>query len=150
MIDGNVEKPLDLRGVQVHGENSVRAGARQNIGNEFCRDGISGTGFSVLPRIAEVGNDRRDPARRRAARGVDHDQKFHQVVVDGRARGLDEEHVLSPDRFAKVHGDLSVAERADFDTAQNGFQFFRDGFRQRLVGVARKQLDFVTVCYHFL
>ena len=65
VIGRDVEEALDLAGVEVEGQDAVGAGALDQVGDELGRDRGARTWFSVLPGIAEIGDDGRDPARRR-------------------------------------------------------------------------------------
>ena len=109
VIDRNVKKALDLGCVQVHGQDSVRPGGGDEVGDELGGDGVAALGFAVLPGVAEIGDDRSDAAGGGAAHSVDHDEQLHQMVVYGAAGGLDDEHVLAADRL--VHGDGAFAVR---------------------------------------
>ena len=72
-------------------------------------DGIDGATSSsplrlaVCARVAVVGEHGGDAARRGAPARVHHDQQLHQVVVDGRARGLDQKHVAVFVFFGRRH-----------------------------------------------
>ena len=81
VIDGDIEKALDLRGVEVHREDAVGAGGGEKVGNELCRDGIARAGLAVLTGIAEVRDDRRHAACRSALCRIDHDEQLHEVIV---------------------------------------------------------------------
>ena len=54
VIDGHVEKALNLGGVQVHRQHAVGARRRDQVGDELGRDRHTARIFAVLPRIAEV------------------------------------------------------------------------------------------------
>ena len=148
MIERNIEKALYLRRVQVHGEHPVGARGGDEVGYEFRRNGIARTRFSVLTRISEIRDDGGDTPRACPSRRVDHDQKFHQVIVDGSGRGLDDEQIPSAHRFVDVHADFAVAELAYVDAAQFRVQLFGDRLRQRAVGIAGEKFDLVAVSYH--
>ena len=84
VIDGNIEEALNLICMEIHGKNSVRTRGSYNVRNEFCGDRISRLCFSVLTSITEIRHNRRYSSRRRSSRRVDHDEKFHEVIVNGR------------------------------------------------------------------
>ena len=148
MIERDIEKSLNLRGVQIHGKHPVRASGGDEVGNELCRDGVARTRLPVLTGIAEVRNDRRNAPRACPARRIDEDQKFHQIVVDGRRRRLDNKKIPAAHRLVDMDGCLPVRKTPDFRAAKLGVELFGDRFRQRTIGVARKDLDLVAVCYH--
>ena len=148
IVHGDGEKTLDLRRVKVHGEHAVGARRGNEVGDEFCRDGIARARLSVLTRIAEIRHDRRDAPRRGALCRVDHDEKLHQIVVDGRRGGLDDEQVSPADGLGDVHARLAVGEFTDLHVAERRVQLFGDRLCQRTVRVPCKQFDFVSVCDH--
>ena len=57
VVHRNVEKSLDLAGMQIHGDDSVGAGNGEHIGNQFGADRHPGRDFFILPGIAVIGND---------------------------------------------------------------------------------------------
>ena len=63
------------------------------VGHQLGGDGIAGLGLAVLTGIAEIGDHGGDAAGRGALQSVDHDEQFHQVVIDGRAGGLNNEQI---------------------------------------------------------
>ncbi len=99
MIHRNIEKALDLAGMQIHGQNPVGAGSSKQIRHQLGTDRNPGLVFSILPRIAVIRHHRRDPRRRGTLEGIDHDQQFHHVVVHRAAGGLDDENVLAAHVF---------------------------------------------------
>ena len=82
VVDGDVEEALDLRGVQVHGDDVVAPGRLQHVGHELGGDGSAGLVFFVLACVGEVGDDGRDAPGGGGLAGVDHDEEFHEAVVD--------------------------------------------------------------------
>ena len=61
MVDGDVEEALDLGGVQVHRQHAVGAGPGDQVGHQLGGDRHAAFVLAVLPGVAEVGNDGRDP-----------------------------------------------------------------------------------------
>src|ERR1700682_2151180 len=104
VVDRNVEEALDLRRVEVHGQNAVRARRRQQVRHQLGSDRHAGLVLLVLPRVPEVGHDGGDPGGRGAPECVQENQELHDVVVDRRARRLDDEDVGA----AHVLVDLAV------------------------------------------
>ena len=150
VIHGDIEEAQDLVGVEVHGQHAVSAGAGDEVGHQLGGDGIAGLGLAVLTGVAEVRHNGGDTAGGGPLEGVDHDEHFHQVIVDGRAGGLNDEEVSASHRFADVDARLPVRELADFDVAQRRVKLFGDRLGKGAVGIAGKELDFVTVCDHFV
>jgi len=86
----------------------------------------SGTGFAVLPGVAEVGDHRGDAARRGAAQRVDDDQQLHQMVVRRERRRLDHEHVGAAHVFLDLDPRFTVFELPDHRAAQVQMQMLRN------------------------
>src|SRR5215813_2774456 len=97
VIHRHVEEALDLPGVEIHGKDAVAARGGDEVRNELGRDGDASHHLAILAAVAVVGKDRGDAPGRRALEGVQHHQKLHEVVVHGRAGGLDHEDVLAAD-----------------------------------------------------
>ena len=104
VIDRNVEKALDLGGVQVHRQHAVGPGPGDQVGHQLGRDRHPAFVLAILPGVAEIRDHRRDPLGTGPLAAVDHDQQFHQVVVDRRAGRLDEEHVAAADVLVDLAG----------------------------------------------
>src|SRR5271157_1682962 len=102
MVYGNVEKPLDLRGVQVHGQYATGACPSNHVRHELGRDGHAAFVFAILASIAEIGHDRGNSVGAGPHATVDHDQQFHEVVIDWWAGRLDDEHVAAADIFVDL------------------------------------------------
>ena len=77
VVDGDVEKALDLVGVQVHHHHAVDADRRQHVGNDLGGDRHARRARApVLPRVAEIGDRRGDARDRRALQRIDHHHAF--------------------------------------------------------------------------
>jgi len=87
IIDRHIEKPLDLTGMQIHGDDVIAARRLQHVGHQLGRDRRARLVLLVLPRVREVGDHGRDASRRGRLACVDHDQEFHEPVVDVAGRG---------------------------------------------------------------
>src|SRR4029079_18298148 len=97
IVRRDVEEALDLSGMEIDGQDAVGARLGDQVCHQLGGDRGARTDFAVLPGIAEIGNDGGDALGTRAPKRVDHDQKLHQIVVGGKARRLDDEHVLAAD-----------------------------------------------------
>lgn len=82
VIDWDVEKALDLAGVEIHGDDVVAAGGLEHVGHESGGDGGAALVLLVLAGVGEVGDDGGDAPCGGGFAGVDHDEKFHNPVVD--------------------------------------------------------------------
>ena len=115
---GHVEEALDLAGVQVDGDDPVGAGDGEQVGEQAGGDRLAPFGLAVLAGVAVERAHRGDALRRRALRGVDHDQLLHDAVVDRLAVALDDEHVGAADALAVAAVELAVGERREHDVAE--------------------------------
>lgn len=92
IIYGDVEEALDLRSMQVHGDNMVAAGSLQHVRDELGGYGRATLVLLVLPRIREIRDDGGDSPGAGGSAGVDHDEKLHEAIVDvARGSGLEDE-----------------------------------------------------------
>ena len=97
VVRRDVEKSLDLAGMQVQRQHSVGAGLGYQVGHQFRRNRRPGARFTVLAGVAEIGNDGGDAPGRTATERIQRHQQLHQVVVGGKRRRLDNENVLAAD-----------------------------------------------------
>ena len=112
MVHRNVEKALNLGRVQVHRQHAVGPGAGNQVGHQLGRDRHAAFVLAVLPGVAEIGNHGRDPIGAGPLEALDHDQQFHQVLVDRRAGRLDDEHVAAANVLVDLAGDFAVGKIA--------------------------------------
>ena len=137
VVDGNIEEPLDLVGMQVNGQHPVGADTRDHVRHDTRADRHAGRArAAILARITEIGQHRRDAIRGGAAYRVDHQQQLHEVVI-GRLTGrLHDEDVLAADVFHDVHLDLAVAEAPDMGLAEPDAESRGDILREARMSVA--------------
>lgn len=140
VIDGDVEKALDLRGVEIHGEDPVYAGGGEQVGHEFGGNGHAGLVFAVLAGVAEKGHYRGDSAGAGAACGIHHDEQLHDVVIGGRTTGLNEKDIFIADVFIDFHERFAVGKRGDLDVGEGLIEVGSDFFRECPVGCAADDL----------
>ncbi len=126
MVHRHVEKALDLGGVQVHRQHAVGAGPGDHVGHQFGGDRHAAFVLAVLPGIAVVWYHRRNPLGAGPHAAIDHDQQFHQVVVDRRAGRLDDENVAAADVLVDLAGDLAVGKVADLGLSHGDAQIVTD------------------------
>jgi hypothetical protein len=81
--------------VQVHGHDAVHAHGLEQARHVGGRDGHARRHLAVLAGVAVVGDDARDALGAGAAHGGHHEQQLHEVLIDRRAGGLDEVHILA-------------------------------------------------------
>ena len=111
VIDGNVEKSLQLLGVQIHGQHALNSGGRQKVGHQLRGDGHAWLILAVLACIAEKRDHRRDAGGTRSPGGIHQDQELHQVLVGGRAGRLDDEDVAAANVFVDLDEGFAVRKR---------------------------------------
>ena len=71
----------------------VTTGRLQHIRYQFRRDGGSRLVLFILARVGEIGKDGGDAASRSSFASIDHDQEFHETIVDiARGSGLQNEY----------------------------------------------------------
>jgi hypothetical protein len=104
IIHGYVKETLDLTRVQVHRDDVVAAGHYKHIRHEFRGDRCTGTVLLVHAGIGETGDHSGDAACRSALTGVYEDEEFHEMIVDVRTAGLNDEDV----RVTHGLGDFGV------------------------------------------
>ena len=143
VIDGDVEEALDLGGVQVHGQHAVGPGAGDDVGHQLGRDGHAAFVLAVLPGVAEVGNHGRDAIGAGPLQALDHDQQFHQVFVDRRAGGLEDEDVAAANVLVDLAGDFAVGEIAHHRPAQGQSQVVAHASGQFRMGTSAEEFHVV-------
>ena len=139
IVGRDIEEALDLRGVEIEGEDAVGPGDGDEVGDELGRDGGARCGFAVLTGIAEIGQHRGDAAGRGAAERVDQDQQLHQIVVGGEARRLQDEDVLTADVLVHLDEYFLVGEALDGAVGEGELKVVGDSQRQGPVRVAGDQ-----------
>ncbi len=114
VIHSDVEKALNLVGVQVHGQQALHTHGLQHVGHHLGGDGHTGrTGAAILAGIAEIRDGCSDTTRRRALERIDQDHHLHQIVVGRHAGRLQDEHILASHVFQQLDIDLAVGKPAD-------------------------------------
>ena len=145
LVDRDVEEALDLALVQVHRQDPVGAGDGDHVGDEPGRDRDARLVLLVRPAVGVERDDRRDPAGAGALERVDHDQQFHDRLVDRVAGRLDEEDVLLADVLEDLDEDVLVGELEDLQLARLGAEIAADLPGEVRVRVAVVDLELVRV-----
>ncbi|MEY9452458.1 hypothetical protein ABIG07_001406 [Bradyrhizobium ottawaense] len=141
VVGRNVEEALDLAGVQIERHDAVDTGLRDQVGDQLGRDRRARARLTVLPGVAEIGQHRRDAARRGAAQRVGDDQQFHQMVVRRERGRLDDEGIRAAHVLLDLDEDLHVGEAPHHRLGQRQVQALRDRLREGRIGVAGDELD---------
>ena len=112
VIDGDVEEALNLGGVEIDREDAIGAGSFEHAGDQFCGDGHAGTVFAVLAGVAVIRQHGGNAFGAGALEGVEQQEKFHEVLVNGGAGGLDDEDVSATDVFLDLEVGFAVGKNA--------------------------------------
>ena len=139
MVHRNVKKTLDLLRVQVHGQNSVCSRRHQKVRDQFGGDGHARLVLPILSSIPIKRQHCGHASRAGPAQGIHHDEQFHQMVIAGRARGLDDKNVLPTHILLNFNECLSVRECAHRALAHVHSDGSGNGCRQRRIGCAAKE-----------
>ena len=142
-IDGDVEKSLNLIGVQVHRHDAVDTGRDEQVGHQLGTDRHAGTVLAVLACPAEIGHHGDHLMRRSAFGRIDHHEQFHQIVRR-RERRLDDEDRASADRFQETGLKLAVAEIQYLGLSEFRAVAGYDFLCQVAGTAAGKELDFMN------
>ena len=118
VIDRNIEKALNLGGVQVEGQHAVGAGGGQQVGDELGGDRHAALVLAVLAGIAVVRQHGRDARRAGALEGIQHDEQLHQVFVDRRQVGCTMKMSRPRTSSSMRHRGLAVGKIAQSDLAE--------------------------------
>ena len=135
----NIEKALNLAGMQVHGQHAVGTRFGDQIGHQLGGNRSTGSRLSVLSGIAEIGKNSGDSLGRCASQRINHDQQFHQIVVRRVARGLNDEHVFAAHIFVYFYENLIVGKAPHACVRKGQAHIFRNAFGQGQVAVTRHQ-----------
>ncbi len=141
VVDRDVEEPLNLRRVQVHRQDPVGAGGRQEVGHQLGGDRHPRLVLLVLPPVAEVRHHGRDARGRGPAEGVQQDQQLHDVVVDRAAGRLHDEDVGAAHVLVDLAVVLPVGEVVERQLAQGDLQVVADFPREGRMGAAGEDLQ---------
>ncbi|CAG9206220.1 hypothetical protein PSP6_250092 [Paraburkholderia tropica] len=149
VVDGNIEKALNLVSVQIHRDDPLDARDFQHVRHDLRRDGDARrTGAAVLTGITEVGDGCGDPACGCALERIDHDHQFHQVVVGRRAGRLKDEDVLATHVFLDFDLDFAVGEAANHSLTEGNTEDLDDFLCKRGICVASKNHQAVMAAHH--
>ena len=141
VIHGNVEEALDLACVQIHGEHAVDTGGDQEIGHQLCRNRHSRTVFAILACIAKERQHGGDAVGAGTPHGIHHDEQFHQVLVGGRAGGLNDVHIAAADVLMDLDEGLAVRKGVERQRAGRHSEMVADGIGQGGMGGAAEYLE---------
>ena len=148
MVQRNIEEALDLSGMEVHGQNAVGTGGGDHVGHQLCGDGVTALGLAVLTGVAKIGDNRSDTTGAGTAASIDHNQQFHQMVVNRLAGGLDQKNVGATNGFFQRNGSFTVGKGLDGAFAQVNAQLLANRFGKFGIGVTAENFYIISVSYH--
>jgi hypothetical protein len=148
MIHWNVEKTLDLLGVEIHRQYSGRAGDGDEIGNQFRRDWNTGLVFPVLTGVSVIRNDRRYSGGGRAFGGVYHYEPLHQALIGGETDRLDDEYIRVTYVLTVFHEGFTIGKSGYLHIANWYFEMLADILRQSPVGGSGEYKQFLRYIRH--
>ena len=126
VIHRHVEIALNLRRVQIQSQRAARAGGFQQVRHELRGDRNPRLIFSILPRIAVIGEHRSDPPCRGALEGIDHQQQLEKVAVHRVMARLYDEYICAAHVFQDLEIDFAVAKAAQQRFAKGNVQVLAD------------------------
>ena len=127
--------------MQIDGDDTVDAHGLEEAGDVGGGDGDTGLHLAVLSGVAVVGDDDGDATGTGTVEGGDHEKELHEVVVHGRAGGLDDVDVLATDVLVDHDVDLTIGESADCGLAQVDAQDLGNLEGKANVAIATEELE---------
>ena len=109
VVERHVEEPLGRSAMRIDQHQSIEPCGRDDVGHH-ARAERSAIGPAVLPRVAEVRDDRCQPAGSRTAAGVGEEEELHHVLLDGGARRLQQIDVTPANRTLNLDLHLSIGK----------------------------------------
>src|SRR5205085_10186371 len=98
--------------------------------------------FAILPGVTEKWNDGCDPVRAGTSGGIDHDKKFHQMLVARRRSPLNQKNITAAHVLLDSHVGLAVRKRADRGLPERKSDVFANALGQLAVGCAAEDFHF--------
>ncbi len=141
MIDRNIEKTLDLLGMQIHGEDTVYPRGDQKICDELSGNWDARLVFAVLAGVTVKGKDGGDAEGTGATGGIDEDEQFHEVLIGGRAGWLDNKKIIASDILFKLHKGLAVGKSRYGGLAQGDLHEIGNPLGELWIGIPGKDLQ---------
>ena len=149
VIHGDIKEALNLCCMEVHGQHAVCTSGGNHVCHQLGGDGVACLSLAVLTSIAKVGDNSGDTASTGATHRINHNEQFHQIVVDGIAGGLHDEHIGATHRLINRSGNLAICKVTNFSIAQLNTNQITNVLCQTGVGIAGENLHVLTVRNHF-
>ena len=142
VIHRDIEEPLHLLRVQVHGEHTAHPGCMQQIGHQLGSNRDARLILAILARVSEKWNHRRYPIRAGAARRVHHNEQLHQMLIGRRTGRLNNEHIVPPNVFLNLYVRLAIGKRADRRLTERDADVSANALCKAAVGGAAENFQF--------
>ena len=109
-----IEEPLNLIGMQIHGEHAVGIHRTEHFGRHFGGDRHTRRArAAVLASITKIRHHRCHTGRRCAFERVDQHQQFHEIFSRRRIGRLDDVHLLPAHAFFNLNLYFAIGKAAD-------------------------------------
>ena len=122
VVDRAFEEALDLAAVQIDADHSLGTSRLEQVGHHAGGDRLAAFRLAILAGVPVERADGGDALGGGAVGGVDHDQLFHDRVVDAAsvvpAVRLHDEHIAAADALAEASAHLAVGELDEARIAQ--------------------------------
>lgn len=139
VINWAVEEALDLIGVQVHGDDAIRTSGLQQVSDQASGDGLASAVLLVLACIGVERQDCGDALGGSALERINHDELFHEPVVQWQWVGLEHEGIGAADGFIEADEDLTVGEISGGGGGQFNSQLASHSFTQFWMSATTKE-----------
>mmetsp|Transcript_13096 Transcript_13096/g.40335 ORF Transcript_13096/g.40335 Transcript_13096/m.40335 type:complete len:207 (-) Transcript_13096:377-997(-) len=108
MVNWNVKEPARLSRVHIHNNHAVCARLCDHVCNKLRGKGLIAVYEAILSGISVVRDYSRNLSGVSPSAGVDHEQKFHKVVVHRVARRGHQKNITTTDRLGDSYVILPV------------------------------------------
>ena len=151
MIHWNPEKALNLRAVQIHGNDAVRPGSFDAIRADSRADRDAGFIFLIPFGISKIWDDHGDGACAGALEGIDPKEDFHQLVIWVKPDGLNQIDIVIADCLLYANEDIAIRKVDHFALSKVCPQIFAHFFCKSAARASGKYLDNISLFrMHFL
>jgi hypothetical protein len=99
-------------------DDVITASSLKHIGNKLSSDRRSGFIFLVLSCVGETRYYSSNATSGGSATSINHNEKFHEVIIDAICSGLHDEYIFIPDGLAWL---LSYGYRGETTDSDSSF-----------------------------
>ena len=110
MVYWSIKKTLNLRSVQINGHEAISSSRLEKVCHQAGRDRLTASVLFILAGVPVKGHNHRDAFCGGALERINHDQLFHDPLINGRGVALKHECITTADRFTKPDEDLAVSK----------------------------------------